>query len=112
MKSRKVSRREAEGACNSELAGLLCGFGGLGEATMPRLHLPAKPTPGGSHGNGFLPLTYEYSFEGSTHTHITRNGPEVDELRAFLQVTIGDLKNGERVQLWFEHGHTPGLDCR
>lgn len=98
--------------CNSELAGRLCGFGGLVAATMPRVHLPAKPTPGGSHGNGFLPLTYEYSLEGSTHTHITRDGPEVDDLRAFLHATIDDLENGERVQLWFENGPTPGADSR
>ncbi len=111
MKSRKVSREEAEGAYNSELAGQLFGFGSMGEATIQRVRLPAEPTPGGSRGKGFLPLTYEYSLGGSTHTHITRDGPEVDELRAFVQATIDDLEIDERVQLWFENGHSPGPDC-
>ncbi len=110
MKSRKVSREEAEGAYNSELAGQPFGFSDVGEATIHRVHLPTEPTPGGSQGKGFLPLTYEYRFEGSTHTHITRDGPEVDELRAFLQATIDDLEIDEHVQLWFENGHSPGPD--
>lgn len=43
---------------------------------------------------------------GTTHTLITHDGPEVAELRAFLQGTLPGLAIDERVELWFENGAT------
>lgn len=106
MKSRRVSREEAERVYGSELAGRSLHFGELQGATIEAIRLPARPTPGGSRGNGFLPLTYECSVDGQCHTLITQDGPEVDDLRAFLHATVDDLAADQRVELWFENTTT------
>lgn len=113
MKSRKVTRKEAEDAYTRELYGSPFTFGeDIHDAVTVAVHLPEQPVPGGSQGKGFVPLTYEYETHGTTHTLITHDGPEVDELRAFLHGTLPDLAIDERVELWFENGATAsGPSC-
>ena len=111
MNHRLVTRQEAEGCYTRELAGESFLFGESGPGTIVAIRLPDRPIPGGVAGKGFMPLTYEYEVDGRTHTLITRDGPEVDELRAFLRATLHDFRIGERLELWFENGAVPTDDC-
>lgn len=111
MKHRLVTREEAEGCYTSELAGKPFRFGEGDPGVIVAVKLPEHPIPGGVAGKGILPLTYEYQVDGRTHTLITRDGPEVDELRAFLRATLEDYRFDERLELWFEDGETLGDGC-
>lgn len=102
-----MTREEAERAYGSDLAGLPFVAAGRDDATLEAVRLPAEPTPGGSQGRGFLPLTYRYSVDGCTHALISRDGPEVDELRAFLHAAIAGIETDDQVVLWFESGRSP-----
>ena len=101
MGVRRISREEAEEAYTASLIGVPLD---PEDPTGPKISavvLPEVPTPGGSDGNGYLPLTYEYANNGATHTLITTSGPAVEEARRFLSGdAYGDAE--EHVLLWFE----------
>jgi hypothetical protein len=101
MGVRRISREEAEEAYTASLVGAPLD---PEDPTGPKISavvLPEEPTPGGSEGIGFLPLTYEYANNGATHTLITASGPGVEEARRFLSGgAYGDVE--DPVLLWFE----------
>jgi hypothetical protein len=111
MKRRLISREEAESCYTRELAGEDFHVGHDEPGTITGIRLPDRPVPGGVAGKGYLPLTYEYQVDGLTHTLITREGPEVDEMRAFLRATLWDYEIDQRLELWFENDASPVIGC-
>jgi hypothetical protein len=102
MKSRVVSRDEAEKAFTRELSGDAFHLE-QARGTISAIHLPPRPVAGGSQGNGFLPLTYEVRLEGGgIETISSDEGPDVEEARAFLYATLTDRVVGQRLEFWFE----------
>ncbi|MCZ7665093.1 MAG: hypothetical protein M5U22_20160 [Thermoleophilia bacterium] len=112
MRSKKVTRSEAEAAYTRELAGSPFTFGSdIKDAVIVGVRLPDLPTPGGAQGKGYLPLTYEYELAGERRALVTQDGPEIDEVRAFLHGTLPELAVDERVELWFEEAIPFGPSC-
>lgn len=105
---RRVTHEEAEAAYTRELRGEAFSFGDICGAKIAAVRLPDTPFAGGDQGKGFFPLTFEVESDGAIQTVETGDGPQVDEVRAFLYGTIPDRAIDDKLELWFEDKIYPG----
>lgn len=110
MERRIVTREEAEAAFTREFGGSpVCSTDGT-MATIEAVRLPAEPLPGGVAGKGYLPLTYVFRDGTELREVDSEEGPEIDEARAVMRVTLPDYRIDQRLEFWFEETWSPP-DC-
>ncbi len=110
MERRIVTREEAEAAFTREFGGSPVSSADGTVATIEAVKLPDVPLPGGVAGKGFLPLTYVYKQGAELREVDTEEGPEIDEARAVMRVTLPDYQIDQRLEFWFEETWSPD-DC-